>query len=317
MAFESHYMSSTHSINSPNAKDVRMIMGTFVSIEINHPHTSYAINAIHEAFAILQKIEQQLSRFIPSSEISQINQKAYQREVIVSEKLFRLLEFCQSLHRDSAAIFDISIGPWMDFWRNCRSDSYRPKQTDINECRSKIGMQHVTLKPSQSSIRFQRPGMILDLGAIGKGYALDQVQELWHKLDITDAVINMGGQILAHHPHPLPYGIIHPLTDNKIIHSVPLQQETLSSSSNSQNTLPQGHLLHPSTGRRSQSNLIGVSVIAEQAMVSDALSTLVFLMGEDEGADLAFKYGAKAIYACFHTPRFWDRQRVNVKDLSL
>ena len=118
-----------------------------------------------EALAEIVRLESRLSAFGPASDISWINAYASDRAVRVELALFALLQRCFALSAATAGAFDITVGPLMRAWRSGE---------DIESARARVGYQHVELEPRRSTIRFARSGMSIDLGAVGKGYAIDE-----------------------------------------------------------------------------------------------------------------------------------------------
>ena len=151
-----------------------------------------------EALGEIKRIETRLSVFQPASEISWINANAGHRSVRVEPRLFGLLQRCLALSADTDGAFDITVGPLMRLWKVNADpgdplDQQRlPSPEAVAEARTRVGYQHVRLDPTTSTIRFARPGMGLDLGAAGKGYAVDEAIAILRTHGCASALLHGG-----------------------------------------------------------------------------------------------------------------------------
>jgi FAD:protein FMN transferase len=142
-----------------------------------------------EALDEIVRLESRLSRFQPSSDISWINAHAGHRSVKVEPRLFALLQRAFALSDATAGAFDVTVGPFMEAWRRASNESAVP---NLDEVRTRVGWQHVRLDSRGSTIRFGRSGMQLDLGAVGKGYAVDAAVEILRGHGVTSALLHGG-----------------------------------------------------------------------------------------------------------------------------
>ena len=145
-----------------------------------------------EALAEIQGIEERLSLYRPTSEISRINVLAGSEPVRVSSEVFHLLEQCAQLSELSQGAFDPTIGPLMRCWGFLRGGGNTPDSEALALARESVGMRWVELDADRSSVRFARPGMMLDLGAVGKGYALDVAVMRLREAGVANALIHGG-----------------------------------------------------------------------------------------------------------------------------
>src|SRR5262249_23211874 len=135
-------------------------------------------SAAEEALQEIERLHAQLSLYSPSSEISFINARAAGEVVQVEPRLFELLRIAQQIHRETEGAFDITIAPLVRCWGFMGGSGKRPSPEQLAEARSQVGMDQVVLDEKHRTIRFARPGMMIDLGSIGKGYALERAVEL-------------------------------------------------------------------------------------------------------------------------------------------
>ena len=168
-----------------------------------HGDNATALRAAgEEALEEIDRLEAQLSLFRPSSEIAHLNAKASREPVRVTPRLFKLLEWARRLHEESGGAFDITIAPLVRCWGFMGGQGQMPSEQDIEQARQCVGMQHVKLNPADFTVRFSREGVMLDLGAIGKGYAIEQAVELLRGAGVTSALVHGGTSTIYALGHP-------------------------------------------------------------------------------------------------------------------
>jgi FAD:protein FMN transferase len=145
-----------------------------------------------EAVGEIRRLEAQLSPFRPSSEIAHVNARAWHEPVRVTPSLMRLLQHAQQLSAETRGAFDITIGPLMRLWGFRGGGGRMPRAEELAEARAKVGMEHVQLDTKEFTVRFAREGVTLDLGAIGKGYAIEQAAVLLRAGGVTSALLHGG-----------------------------------------------------------------------------------------------------------------------------
>src|SRR5687767_1455868 len=152
-----------------------------------------------EALNEIERLEDQFSLYRPSSEIANINARAAREPIRVEPSLFALLQHAKKLSEETEGAFDITIAPLMRAWglmgqvgRGVPTEPRLPTRTELAEARACVGVRLVELDPKNFTIRFARAGVMLDLGAIGKGYAIDQAAEILREAGITRALIHGG-----------------------------------------------------------------------------------------------------------------------------
>src|SRR5947208_1719350 len=123
----------------------------------------------------VDRIDRLMSHYKSGSPLSLINREAAKRPVSVEPELFNFIEECVRYSRESDGAFDITVGPLMKAWGFFRGEGRIPNGNELAEVRGRIGYRHLLLNPQERTIRFDRPGVELDLGGIAKGYAVDRV----------------------------------------------------------------------------------------------------------------------------------------------
>ena len=145
-----------------------------------------------EALAEIERLEAQLSFYRPASELTWINAHAAAGPVKVEPRLFRLLQQCGALSARTEGAFDVTVGPLMRAWRFVGEGGAMPSPAALEAARAVVGMRHVELDEGAFTIRFDRPGVELDLGGYGKGYAVERALDLLVENGVTSALLHGG-----------------------------------------------------------------------------------------------------------------------------
>ena len=145
-----------------------------------------------EALAEVDRLEARLSLYRPSSEIARVNTNAARQSVRVSPPVFALLRQAQQLHRETGGVFDIAIAPLVRCWGFMDAGRRVPDADEIAAARACSGLHHVLLEEADYTVRFDQEGVMLDLGAIGKGFAIDRAAEILREDGVTSALLHGG-----------------------------------------------------------------------------------------------------------------------------
>src|SRR5438874_3251090 len=180
----------------------RHAMATRFEIVLHGEREAALRAAGEEVLNEIERLEAQLSLYRPSSEIAQVNARAAHEPVRVSPRVFSLLEQARRLSLETDGAFDITIAPLVKCWGLMGDPGHLPTEQEIEEARSRVGMRLVELNENDCTVHFAREGVMLDLGAIGKGYALEQAVELLREEGISSALIHGGTSSI--------YGLGHP-----------------------------------------------------------------------------------------------------------
>jgi thiamine biosynthesis lipoprotein len=263
-------------------------MGTFFSIVAYGSNSACLEEATCEAFQVIDRLDQQMSHYKPDSELSAINRMAYSQRVAVKPELFGLLEDSIRYSEETNGAFDITVGPLMKSWGFFRGWGRRPSPAELAEALQKIGYRHIKLDAATQTIEFDRHGIELDLGAIGKGYAVDRVVEVLRSAGIEQALVSSGtSSIYALGAPPGEEGwkvsLCHPLDRTKSACILRLHNLSLSVSGEYEKSFElegriYSHIIDPRTGEPLENMLMTV-VVAPSNTQSDALSTSFFVAG--------------------------------------
>jgi len=267
----------------------RRAMATTFEIVLIGDDRDFLAAAGHEALDEVERLEEQLSVYVPTSEVSWINARAAMEPVRVEPRLFDLLQWAARLSEETQGAFDITAGPLVKAWGFYWQQGVVPTAETIAHTLEHVGMSHVILNEEDSTVRFDRVGVEINLGSIGKGYAVDRAAAVLKNLGVETALIHGGySTIYALGAPPdaegWAIGIRHPLEGGGRMATVTLRDEALSTSGSYEQFFEvdgkrYSHLLDPRTGVPAQ-GMGSASVIASSATESDALSTAFFVLGE-------------------------------------
>lgn len=269
-------------------QDVQAIMGTEVKVELWSEDPVVARSSLRDVMAWMRSVDEQMSPYRESSEVSVLNREAAQRAVPVSENLFNVLEQALQHGAESQGAFDItfaSVGHQVDY----RSGQH-PDADQLATLRRLIDYRSVTLDRDALTVRFAHPGTRIDLGGIAKGYAVDVAIDLLKARGIRHALVKAGGdsRLLGdRRGRPWWLGVKHPRGDGYLVR-FPAVDQAISTSGDYERFFIDAegqrhhHILLPETGLSAQ-GIQSVTVLADNATLSDALSTTLFVMGVDRG----------------------------------
>jgi FAD:protein FMN transferase len=251
--------------------------------------TPDAYPAAEEALDVIDDLESQLTIYRESSEVSELNRSAVHGFVPVEESLFQLLSHCADLTRETAGGFDVAIGNLTQVWGFTKREGRIPNPAELRVARENSGFRHVALDAEKRSVKYLR-SLSINLGSIGKGYALDRATRvLREKWGITSALLHGGGSSIYALGHPpenprgWPVAIQHPGNPRKKLTTVYLKNQGMGTSAATfqffvYNNRRYGHVLDPRTGTPAQGTR-SASIIAPTAATADALSTAFFVRG--------------------------------------
>lgn len=265
-------------------------MATVFEIYISSSDAKNAAAAARAAFAELAGLEAELSRYIPNSDISRINNLQSGQEIIISPDTMDCLMTAQKLHHLTGGAFDPTLGKVAEQHKQTASEVHAPDHP--------LGLDNLELNPETFTVKVIRGYADLDLGGIGKGFALDKMAKVLQQWGITRAMLNAGAStILAMDPPQnqsgWPVVIRHPKNPDQVIEKPVLANQALSASS----IVRKSHIINPSTGKPVTDRL-ACWVFAPDGASGDALSTAVMIMPEEKIRQLLYEKNASKVIIC-------------------
>jgi thiamine biosynthesis lipoprotein len=273
------------------SRTVDGIMGTRIYVELwaeeDQPSRQRGEQAIDAVMDEMRHIDESMSVYKPTSEVSKVNDLAAGEAVKISPELFGLLTTALEYSRITEGAFDItyaSVGYMYDF-----REHKRPTDAQIASALPAVNYHHVLLDAGTSSVHFSQPGVRIDLGGIAKGYAVDRGIDILIARGYQHALVNAGGDsrvIGDRFGKPWVIGIRHPDHPEQVITRIPLTDSAFSTSGDYERYFDEGgvryhHIIDPRTGH-SASKVRSATVIAPTATRTDGLSKTAFVLGPEE-----------------------------------
>jgi thiamine biosynthesis lipoprotein len=269
-------------------EDTRVAMGTTASVRACGPSASSLREAVAEALDEVDRVDRLMSHYRPDSPLSRLNRAAASGPVVVEPELFEFLELCLRWSRASDGAFDVTVGPLMKAWGFFRDEGSVPDERQLAAALAAVGYAHVSLDRARHSVSFDRPGVELDLGGIGKGYAVDRVVKLLRRRGVASALVNLGGSSVYGLGAPpgkgaWQVGIQDPVDSARKAVSVALRDRALSVSggyarSFEKDGVTYSHIMDPRTGRP-VAGVLSVAIVGASATDGDALDDVLFVQG--------------------------------------
>ena len=261
--------------------------------EITLPeHLASGLDAARRALDAVDALEAQLTVFRHTSEVAHLNRSAATAPVIVEPRLFDLLQHCAALSLDTGGAFDITSTPLSRCWGFMRREGRIPDPDELAVARSAVGMAGVDLDAGASAVRFTTPGLELNLGSIGKGYALDRVARTLAAAGVGQVLLSAGFSSVLARDGAWRVHLRSPAIADRPIARLRLTRAALGTSGAGQqhfevNGVRYGHVIDPRSGWPAR-GVLSASAIADDAATADALATAFFV----GGVDLARQYCA-------------------------
>jgi thiamine biosynthesis lipoprotein len=273
----------------------RRAMACQFQLFLNAGQYADALPVALEALDLIDALEEQLTVYRPTSEVMEINRRAASEPVLVEQRLCQLLDKALQLHHSTQGAYDVTAGSLSKVWGFYRRQGAIPCEADLQAALANVGSQWISLNPLEQAIRFARPGIELNLGSIGKGYALDRCAEmltergfehyLWH--GGQSSVLARGNRGAGDQQGWL-VAVADPLRPGKHLAQVRLRNRAMGTSGAGTQFFRHGgrrygHILDPRTGWPAE-GVYSVTVVADTAAEADALSTAFYVMGPHETA---------------------------------
>jgi FAD:protein FMN transferase len=270
----------------------RYSMGTMFEIAAYHAPRSEAERAVTAALDEIARLDRVMSHFIPESDLSRLNREARHGFVEVDPSLYDVIEDAIEVSRLSDGKFDVTIAPLTKVWKEAQREGRRPSDSAVAEARQCVGYGHIELAPS-NRIRFHSSCLQVELGGIGKGYAVERAIAMLASAGIRNAIVNGGTSSIAAigaPPGAKGWPVRLPSRAGSAGREVLLRDRALDTSQQD------GGIIDPVSGRPSASTA-AITVTAPSAALADALSTALVLMTRSEGARLVQHFaGVSVIY---------------------
>ena len=267
------------------------IMGTRIHVELWADDPAKGQAAIEAVLDEMRRVDESMSTYKSTSEVSMVNARAAQGPVKISAKLFDLLNTALDYSRVTDGAFDItyaSVGYLYNFRKHIH-----PNEKEIEAALPGVNYRHVVLDPKEHTVRFTQPGVRIDLGGIGKGHSVDRGIALLQGRGIAHALVTAGGDsriIGDRFGKPWVVGIRHPDRKDEVIARIPLEDAAISTSGDYERYFDEDgkryhHIIDPGTGH-SASKVRSATIIGPTATRTDGLSKTAFVLGPERALEI-------------------------------
>lgn len=274
-------------------KRAQMHMGTLVTVTAVAPSEAVAQSAASAAFREIRRLEELLSTWIPTSELSHVNRAAGLEPVKVSPETLAILKRSLQIASLTDGAFNIAIGPAMDAWGFTAQERI-PAEAELEQLKTLTDLSQIQLDERAGTVYLTRKGMRLDVGGIGKGFAADLAVQVMQSVGASAGVVALSGDIRTFgrvpNGRPFRFGIQHPRREEALLATLNLQDEAISTAGDYQRYFERDgiryhHILDPRTLKPAR-GCQSVTVIASEGTLADGLDTGIFVLGPERGMEL-------------------------------
>ncbi len=275
-----------------------LLMGSRFSITIVASDSASAGRHIDSVIEEVSRIENLISDWIPSSQVSEINRNSGIRAVKVDREVFELTKRAIQLSQITNGAFDISFAAMENVWKFDGNMAEMPSAEAVKKSVEKVGYKNIILDSAQSTIFLKLAGMKIGFGSIGKGYAADRGRNIMLEAGVQAGIVNASGDMSIWGKQPdgsnWNIGITNPFKTDKLFAIIPLQQGSVTTSGSYEkyiilNGKRYSHIINPATGYPA-AGLCSVTVFGPDAETANGLSTSILVLGKDASLELIKKY---------------------------
>ena len=261
-------------------------MATLFEIVSADGDDAFSAGAVQAAFEEIDRLEQDLSRYLPNSDVSRINNLQPDHSVRVSADTFECLRLSLQYSGETAGAFDVTTGALKDCWVGRDRSLRTPSAGEIERARGRSGMHRLELDEGNMTVRARGTAPLIDLGAIGKGFAVDRAAELLREWGVASALVHGGtSSVYAFGDYPgdagWPVTLSNPVRLPEVLEKVLLRDQGLGGSGITKGM----HIIDPRSASPVASRRASW-VLSHTATRSDALSTACMIMTQEEIAGL-------------------------------
>ena len=274
-----------------------ILMGSQFKITLVDKDSISVEKSINRAIDEMVRIEQLISDWKPTSQVSQVNHNAGIKPVIVDKEVLELTKRAIYFSQITNGAFDISFAAMDKIWKFDGSMEKIPTKEEISKAIEKIGYQNIIIDEENSTIFLKKDGMKIGFGSIGKGYAADKAKEKMQSLGIKAGIIDASGDMTTWGAQPngnaWRIGITNPFNRHKMTEILSMKNAAVTTSGDYEkfiliNGIRYSHIINPKTGYPS-TGLTGVTVIGPNAEMCNGFSTSIIVLGKQEGLKLINK----------------------------
>ena len=260
---------------------------------------------LDEVYNEITRLESTLSRTEKSSIISKINANAGLGAVAVTDEIFELLSFCREISEEFPNCYDVTIAPVMDLWGFTKDEKHVPESEMLSSAMELVDFSAVEEK--DNTVFLKNHGMELDLGSVAKGYSAQRSIEIIKNAGCTSALLDLGHNISAVGTKPdgsaWNVAVKDPINTDGYIGIIAMSDVTASTSGGYERYFVEDghtyhHIIDPKTGYPADAGLISVTVVSDDPVLADALSTAIYVSGAEKGLEYWLTVGGFELVLC-------------------
>ncbi len=267
-----------------------LFMGTAIKVTL---YDGGSEEILDKAFKRVIQLEDLVSINKDGTEIVELNKNSGIKPIKLSEDSFNIIEKGLEYSKASKGGYDVTIGPLVKLWSIGLPEAKVPNKKEINEAIKHVDYSKLKIDKDNNEVFLSEKGMMIDLGSIAKGYAADEIAKLLKEEGVKEAIIDLGGNIYAlgkkEGNKNWKIGIQDPNTERgNVVGTIETSNKSVVTTGVYERFIEKDgvkyhHILNPKTGYPYKTDIAGVSIIADKSVDADALSTLIFTKGLDEG----------------------------------
>ena len=285
-----------------------LTMGTTYSVMINTGALPLSRQRLQAQFdTILNRVNMEMSTYLPGSELSRINNTDSTDQLSVSASLMHVLQTARELSRSTRGAFDVTVGPLVNLWGFGPEQEFTvPAEEQIKSALHLVGYEKLRLDAAAATLKKSAGGMSIDLSAIAKGYGVDEIADYLDGLQLDNHLVEIGGEIRARGVNaknvPWQIGIEQPATGEREVRQIiKLDNRAMATSGDYRNYFEHegtrySHTIDPRSGRPVSHGLASVTVLHPSTMLADAWATGLLVLGPERGFELARQNGLAAYF---------------------
>lgn len=267
--------------------DTAFVFDTFITIRL-YEYDGDAKEICDGAIKMLNDFENKLSATKPDSEISLLNRSGFDEEVVLDKEIYNLLKVCGDMAQLTDGAFDYTLGRVSDAWGFGSDNAVKPDTDKLKEMAGKRNYKNILFNDENCSVKFSTDDFSVDLGAAAKGYAMDYLYKLLTMSEVKTAVIDFGGSILTIGEYNGGnWNIsVSGMDNNTVVGTLNIPQCFIATSNGfnryvEYDGIKYHHIINPETAFPAESDIMSVTVVSGSGILSDALSTAIYVMGND------------------------------------
>lgn len=265
----------------------RMLMGTRFAIEIESDDAAGAAVAIEAAFAEVARVEELLSEWKETSEISELNRRPGRRPMKVGPEFLEVALAAREVSELTDGAFDVTFASCWELW-DFREERI-PTALELEDCREVVDWRLLLIDEEASTLELRMNGMLIGISGIGKGYGVDRAAAVLEARGFTKYLVDGGGDVRLS-GRPWTVGVAHPRRTGELLGRLEVGEGSIVTSGDyyrffEKDGVRYHHILDPRSGLPAR-GAAAVTVIASDATSADALATGLFVLGPDRGLSL-------------------------------